>query len=98
MIVFDVATKVLDTEIFPQHTVADLNLWHYIHCFVQSEKVFTMKENKHTHARTHAHTHTAAVYLILGLFIYNSTCRFQEFVLYYHDASDILLLETGEVI
>ena len=58
MIVFDVATKVLDTEIFPQHTIADLNLWHYIHCFVQSEKVFTMKENKHTHARTHTHTHT----------------------------------------
>ena len=24
MIVYDVATKVLDTEIFPQHTIADL--------------------------------------------------------------------------
>ena len=25
MIVYDVATKVLDAEIFPQHTIADLN-------------------------------------------------------------------------
>ena len=56
----------------------------------------------HPHTHTHTHTHTvaaaaAAVYLILGLFIYNSTCRFQEFVLYYHDACDIPLLDTREV-
>ena len=25
MIIYEVATKVLDTEIFPQHTTADLN-------------------------------------------------------------------------
>ena len=46
MIVYDVATMVLDTEIFPQHTIADL---HYICCFVQSGETFTVKGNKHTH-------------------------------------------------
>ena len=25
MIIYDVATKVLDIELFPQHTIADLN-------------------------------------------------------------------------
>ena len=25
MVVFDAETKILDTEIFPQHTIADLN-------------------------------------------------------------------------
>ena len=50
MIVYDVATKELDSEIFPQHIITDLNLWHYIYCFVQSGKAFTVKGNKHTHA------------------------------------------------
>ena len=50
MIVYDVATKVLDTEMSPQHTIADLNLWHCIYCFVQSGEAFMAKGNKH--ART----------------------------------------------
>ena len=50
MIVYDVATKVLDTELFPQHTIADVNSG--IYCFVQSGEAFTLKENKH--ARTAA--------------------------------------------
>ena len=61
MIVYDVETKVLDTEIFPQHTIANLNLWHYIYCFFfQSGEAFTVKGNKHTptHTYTHTHTHT----------------------------------------
>ena len=33
MIVYDVATKVLDTKLFPQHTIADLNSG--IHFFVE---------------------------------------------------------------
>ena len=41
-----------------QHRWPDL--CHYIYCFVQSGKVFTVKGNKHTHARTHARTHTYA--------------------------------------
>ena len=50
MIVFYVATKVLDTEKFPQHTNADLNSGiTFIVLFSQ--------ENKHTHTHTHTHTH-----------------------------------------
>ena len=37
-----------------QHRWPDL--CHYIYCFVQSGKVFTVKGNIHTH--THIHTHT----------------------------------------
>ena len=49
MIVYDVATKVLDTEKFPQYTIADL--YSSIYCFVQSGEIFTVKGN--THTRTH---------------------------------------------
>ena len=71
MIAYDVATNILfligilgifnwklDTEIFLQHTIADLNLWHCIYCLVQSREVFTVKRNKHAHTHTHTHTHT----------------------------------------
>ena len=60
MIVYDVKTKVLDTEIFPQHTIANLNLWHYIYCFFFSqEKPLRWKEiNTHLYTHTHTHTHT----------------------------------------
>ena len=57
MIVYDVATEVLETEIFSKHSITDLNLWYYIYCFVQSGKAFTVKGNKHTRTRTHTHTH-----------------------------------------
>ena len=54
MIVYDVATKVLDRVISSaQHRWPDI--WHYI-CFVQSE-AFTVKGNTHTHAHAHARTH-----------------------------------------
>ena len=53
MIVYDVSTKVLDTEIFPQHTIADVSIWHYIYSFVQSGEPYTVKQNK-------KNTHTAA--------------------------------------
>ena len=61
---YDVATKVLDTEMIPQHTIADLNLWHYIYCFVQAGEAFTVKGNKHTYTNTqtyiyiYIYTHT----------------------------------------
>ena len=46
MIVYDVATKVLDTAISSaQHRSSDL--WHYI-CFVQSGEAFTVEGNTHT--------------------------------------------------
>ena len=46
MIVYDVVTKELDTELFLQHNIADLN--SDIHCFVQSGEAFTVKGNEHT--------------------------------------------------
>ena len=49
MIIYDVAIKVLGTEIFPRHTIADLNLWYYIYYFVQSGEAFTVKGKKHTY-------------------------------------------------
>ena len=47
MIVYDVATKVLDTELFPQHTIAELNSG-ITFFFIQPED-FAMKANNHTH-------------------------------------------------
>ena len=38
MIVFDVATKVLDTETFPQPTIADLNSGITLTVFFSQEK------------------------------------------------------------
>ena len=48
MIVVEVETKVLETEIFPQHTIADLNSALQL-LFFQSGEAFTVKGNKHTH-------------------------------------------------
>ena len=57
MIDYDVATTVLDTESFPQHTIADLSSGiTFIVLFIQ-EKPLRWKEIN-THARTHARTHT----------------------------------------
>ena len=56
MIVFDAESKVLDTNIFPQHTIADLNSG--IYCFVQSGESFKLKRNENTHhTNTHIHKH-----------------------------------------
>ena len=56
---FKAETKVLDTEIYPQHTIADLN-YGTTFVFFQLGEAFRMKGNKHTrtHAHTHTHTHT----------------------------------------
>ena len=58
MMVYNETIKALDTEIFPQYTIADLNLCHYINCFVQSGETYTVRGNKHIHTNTHTHTHT----------------------------------------
>ena len=56
------ATKVLDTEIFPQHTITEMISG--ITYVVQSAEAFTLKGNKHTDTDTdtdtdtHTHTHT----------------------------------------
>ena len=59
MIIYDVATKIFDRNISSERP----DIWHYIYCFIESGEAFTVKRNKHTHARTprartHTHTHT----------------------------------------
>ena len=56
MIVYDVATKELDTESFPQHTIADLNSGITFIVLFSQEKPLRWKEiNTHTHTHTHTH-------------------------------------------
>ena len=57
MIVYDVATKVLDKEQFPQYNAGLIPGITFIVLF-QSVEAFTMVGNTHTHTLTHTHTHT----------------------------------------
>ena len=52
MIAYEVAKKVIDTELLFQYIIVVLNLWHCIYRFVQSGQAFTMKGNTHTHTHT----------------------------------------------
>ena len=56
MIVYDVATKVLDTESFPLHNIAGLIT--FIVLFSQDKPLRWNKINTHAHTYTHTHTHT----------------------------------------
>ena len=67
MIVYDVTTKVLDTESFPRYNFAGLISGVTFIVLFSQEKPLRWKEiNTHTHtqtrvhtrARTHTHTHT----------------------------------------
>ena len=63
MIFYDVATKVLDTESFPQHNIVGLISGITFIILFSQEKRLRWKEIKththtHTHPHTHAHTHT----------------------------------------
>ena len=58
MNVFDVKKKVLDAEIFPQHTIVDLNSGSTFLVLFSQEKPLMLKGSKHTHTDTHTHTHT----------------------------------------
>ena len=54
MIVYDVATKVLDTEISPQHNIADLiSGITFIVLFSQEKPLLWKEINTHTHTHTH---------------------------------------------
>ena len=54
MIVYDVATKVLGTELFPQHNIADLNsVITFIVLFSQEKPLGCKEINTHTHTHTH---------------------------------------------
>ena len=57
MTVYDVATKVLDTELFPPHNIADLISGITFIVLLSQEKPLRWKEiNTHTHTHTHTHT------------------------------------------
>ena len=59
MIVYDVATKVLDTESFPRHNIAGLiSGITFIVLFSQEKPLLWKEMNTHTHKHTHTHTHT----------------------------------------
>ena len=58
MIVYDVVTKVLDTESFPQHNIAGL-ISGITFLFSQEKRLQWKEMITHTHARTHAHAHTS---------------------------------------
>ena len=55
MIVYDVATQVLDTELFPQHTIADL------HPGIIFIVLFSQEKPLHTRTDTQRDTHRTAV-------------------------------------
>ena len=58
MIVYDVATKVLDTESFPQCNISGLISGIIFIVLFSQEKPFRLKEiNTHTHTHTHTHTY-----------------------------------------
>ena len=61
MIAYDVATKLLDTESFPQHSIAGLISGISFVVLFSQEKPLRWKDthtHTHTHARMHARTHT----------------------------------------
>ena len=59
MITYDVATKVLDSEIFPQHPIADIiSGITFIVLFSQEMSYTHTYTRTRTHAHTHTHTHT----------------------------------------
>ena len=52
MIVYDVATKVLDTELFPQHNIAGLISGITFIVLFQSGETFTVEGNTHIYTDT----------------------------------------------
>ena len=57
MIVYELATERLDTELFPQHTIADLNFGIKFIVLLSRDKPL-LREGINTHTHTHTHTHT----------------------------------------
>ena len=64
MIVYDVATKELDTESFPQHAIADLNSGITFIVLFSQEKPLRWKGINTQISHTHTHTHTHQMLLI----------------------------------
>ena len=57
MIVFDPESKVLDTNIFPQHTIADLNSGITFTVLFSQENPLSWNEMKIRTTQTHIHKH-----------------------------------------
>ena len=60
MIAYDVATKLLDTESFPQHIIADMSSGITFVLFSQEKPLRWKEINTQIHKHTHTHTHTHA--------------------------------------
>ena len=67
MISYDVATKVLDTESFPQHNIAGLISGITFVLSSQKKPLEWEETNTHTHTHTHTLTHTHT-HTITGFF------------------------------
>ena len=76
MIVHDVVTKALDTEIFSQHSIVDLISGITFIVLFSHEKHIRWKERNartrshthtHTHTRTHTHTHKSTIFLTTSM-------------------------------
>ena len=58
-IVYEVARKVLDTEVFPQHNIAGLiSGITFVVLFSQEKPLWWKKINTYTYTHIHTHTHT----------------------------------------
>ena len=70
MIAYDVATKLLDTESFPQHNIAGLISGITFIVLFSTTPLSWKKTHTHTHActhpptHTHTHTHTTVTTLV----------------------------------
>ena len=71
MIVYNVATKLLGTELLPRHNFADLAsgitfiVLFSQHRSIYGERNYTYtRTHVRTHARTHTHTHTEYQHLV----------------------------------
>ena len=72
MIVYDVDTKLLDIEEFPQHNISNLNSGiTFIALFSQKKPLRTVKEKNTRH--THTHTH---VYTLMHMHTYIYLCTY----------------------
>ena len=87
MIAYDVVTKFLDTKLFLQHTIVDLNSdTPFIVLFSQEKPLRLKKINTHTYTHTHTHTHTHFNVVLFQLLSYSILLYFYKFWISCQDA------------
>ena len=80
MISYDVVTKFLDTKLFLQHTIVDLNSDTPFIVLLSQEKPLRLKKiNTHTYTHTHTHTHTHFNVVLFQLLSYSILLYFYKF-------------------